>query len=106
MNKYFSRTRFRTARSLRIPGLRSILIVLGAIGPTVVLLLAQQRQVPARSGGTYRGAKVFDDGRQLYLDLGPCGGTIVTFHKPWNENKTGNINCQGRSVDLSTVTQK
>jgi hypothetical protein len=101
--------RFRIAGSSRTSRLQLAVLALCALVLSAVLLLAQQRQVPARSGGSYTGRIIFERSpTQLYLDIGPCGGNIVTFHQTYvydNSSPAGHANCQGRQADLYTVTQ-
>jgi hypothetical protein len=85
----------------------TILVLLCAFVLCNVLLVAQQRQIPARSGTRYTGRIIFQNQTQLYLDIGPCGGTIVTFRQPYNlpSKAVGTFNCQGRQVNLFSVKQ-
>ena len=70
-------------------------------------LFSQQRSLTARKGENYVGRILSESANKLYLDIGPCGGTIIVFQKPYS--KDGAVvpaRCGAKKVDTYRVTQK
>ena len=70
-------------------------------------LYLQQRSLPARPGNSYSGRVLSEQqGESLYLDIGPCGGTIILFGKGYSKIKTSvRVTCNNQQVDIYRVTQ-
>jgi hypothetical protein len=81
---------------------------LGVAALLSTLLISQQSSLSARKGEKYTGRILSERAPdQLYLDIGPCGGTIIVFRKPYEKSPSPTqASCGPRKVDIYLVTQK
>jgi hypothetical protein len=69
---------------------------------------SQQQQLQARPKDTFTGRILQETPKgELYLDIGPCGGRIAVFHRPYlkSPKPLRSARCGTREVDIYSVTQ-
>ena len=72
------------------------------------LMLSQQQQFPAQQRDSFTGNILREvPDKELDLDIGPCGGKIAVFHKPYRKSELlRKTQCASAEVDIHRVTQE
>ena len=60
----------------------------------------------SEKGDTAAGVVIAEESGDLYLDVKPCDGKVISFHQPYHKSTIGEVVCDRKTFPKVQVTQR